>query len=437
MATCDRISDFSTVRKWLRELSLFGDKTRADFYNNSGYRSTLEKTTQLLKDYLCRSIDSNRYTHSFLSMDARDVCKNPLFAFYGIHSFRVNDIRLHFFILDSLSETKWMSLSEIDLMLDQTGYRNPDDESNKKDKLDKSRLRAKLNEYADMGILIRAKDGNKDIYKRNHSDLHHLYCWRDAIALFMEIDALGVIGSYLFDRFARENYTVQSGPFLFRHHYLYHVIYADFVIALADAMREHKSVIVTYFSKSKNSNQDHNQSVEKIETTEIIPVRFYHSVQSGRRYIAYTPLDKTRTFFMRLDRIKGIKPTNHSIEQYDNIKKKILKRLEHAWGVSIPNTPKPAKLSMTIYAESPTDYVFTRLMLEKRHGIVNRVNDNTAIFSIEVWDATEMLPWIRTFIGYIQSLVCSDQTVVDRFYEDLNAARQMYKDPIPSLQDGE
>lgn len=37
-----------------------------------------------------------------------------------------------------------------------------------------------------------------------------------------------------------------------------------------------------------------------------------------------------------------------------------------------------------------------------------------------------MLPWIRTFIGRIEKLECSDPAVVTRFYEDLDRVFSMY-----------
>ena len=44
----------------------------------------------------------------------------------------------------------------------------------------------------------------------------------------------------------------------------------------------------------------------------------------------------------------------------------------------------------------------------------------------DVYDASEMLPWIRTFIGRIVNLQCSNQFVVNTFYEDLQRMEAMY-----------
>ncbi len=37
-----------------------------------------------------------------------------------------------------------------------------------------------------------------------------------------------------------------------------------------------------------------------------------------------------------------------------------------------------------------------------------------------------MLPWLRTFIGRISDLKCSNKTVIDIFYDDINKMNDMY-----------
>ena len=63
---------------------------------------------------------------------------------------------------------------------------------------------------------------------------------------------------------------------------------------------------------------------------------------------------------------------------------------------------------------------------EKRHGTVEQVDECTWKFTADVYDASEMLPWIRTFTGRIDHLECSNEFVVNRFREDLSALARMY-----------
>lgn len=41
-------------------------------------------------------------------------------------------------------------------------------------------------------------------------------------------------------------------------------------------------------------------------------------------------------------------------------------------------------------------------------------------------DAGEMLPWLRTFIGRIESFSCSNKAVEEKFWQDLAEVYAMY-----------
>ena len=83
---------------------------------------------------------------------------------------------------------------------------------------------------------------------------------------------------------------------------------------------------------------------------------------------------------------------------------------------------------MTIQALEPSEqYIVERLRREGRGGTVTRIERNVYQYEIEVFDCNEMLPWIRTFIGRILSLECTDKSVEHRFYRDLQTMCRMYQ----------
>lgn len=81
---------------------------------------------------------------------------------------------------------------------------------------------------------------------------------------------------------------------------------------------------------------------------------------------------------------------------------------------------------MTVHVDDDEGYIVERLMREKRCGDVVQVDAHIYCFSADVYDATEMLPWLRTFIGRVVSLNCSDTSIVDAFWSDLGAMRRLY-----------
>ena len=98
----------------------------------------------------------------------------------------------------------------------------------------------------------------------------------------------------------------------------------------------------------------------------------------------------------------------------------------HLWGVSTGAGHTLEHIEMTIRFGPGEEYILQRLEREKRHGSVETLDPHTCKFTADVYDASEMLPWLRTFIGRIVDLKCSDPSVVELFYEDLMRMDALY-----------
>ena len=81
---------------------------------------------------------------------------------------------------------------------------------------------------------------------------------------------------------------------------------------------------------------------------------------------------------------------------------------------------------MTVSADPEEGHIVERLEREKRCGEVEQTDDTHWRFSADVYDALEMLPWIRTFTGRITDLTCTDKRVTERFRKDLDEMLRMY-----------
>ena len=89
---------------------------------------------------------------------------------------------------------------------------------------------------------------------------------------------------------------------------------------------------------------------------------------------------------------------------------------------------------MTIHIDSGELFILQRLEREKRNGRIERIDDNTYRFIADVYDASEMLPWIRTFIGRIVNLSCTNQYVSKTFYADLDRMNALYGGDKDAIQ---
>ena len=111
---------------------------------------------------------------------------------------------------------------------------------------------------------------------------------------------------------------------------------------------------------------------------------------------------------------------------------------------------------MVLRIEDGASYIVDRLIREKRNGKVEKLGRGEAAalreegrlaaigedtagceywrFSADVYDAGEMIPWLRTFIGRIESLTCTNKQAERTFSEDLLQLCKMYHVASP---DGE
>ena len=83
-------------------------------------------------------------------------------------------------------------------------------------------------------------------------------------------------------------------------------------------------------------------------------------------------------------------------------------------------------VELVVRAGEAEPYILQCLEREKRCGKVTKLDEGSYQFTADVRDAGELLPWLRTFIGRIESFTCSNKKVEERFWQDLDAVYAMY-----------
>lgn len=327
---------------------------------------------------------------------------NPLYKAWKTKSFTDGDITLHFIIFNILSSSG-VSLT-IGQMMDQIDeYLSAFPEPKM---FDESTVRKKLREYVSEGLLAAEKKG-KTVYYRRLED--SLLPDTDVLDYFSEALLCGVIGSFLLDK--TDSYETH---FAFKHHYITGVMDSEILCFLFDAMREKRSVTL------ETINGDRKRTRE----THVVPLRIMISVQSGRQYLmAYVPGSR-RVAPFRTDRIISVKPGEVS-GRFDELRNRLEAMLPHMWGVSTQSRSgdRMEHVEFTVRYADDERHIRNRLEREKRCGTVEHLDDNTSRFSADVFDASEMIPWIRTFICRIAEIRFSDTELEEQFRADL---RDMY-----------
>lgn len=409
MAYNELIKNFNKVRDYMRDFYIYGFKSREAYTRKStrSYDDEKRRIESWLGEYMKFRQDADG-KKVFLSIDSRVTRHNPLYKAWKTKSFTDGDITLHFILMDILSDGQERSLMDIASLVD--GYLTAFEQARV---FDAATIRNKLNEYVKEGLLISRKKGKTILYRRAEEfELPDT----DVLDFFSEIAPCGVIGSFL-----RDKTKDRADHFAFKHHYITGAMDSEVLCTILEAIHEKRTITVEMIHRKK----DH------ITETKVVPLRVMLSVQSGRQYImVYVPHFKRITAY-RLDSIVTVKkgePADRFDELRDKLRDKLLGMQQHMWGVATDSraSNRMEHIEFTVQYADGEQHIPRRLEREKRIGQVEYLGEHACRFSADVYDASELIPWIRTFICRITDISISNKSLETQFKEDLQAMYEMY-----------
>ena len=404
------IKNFEKIRAYMRDFYVYGFKSRDDYQKKSA--RSYDDERRRLESWLGEHMSFVRTPEGknvFISIDSRNIRHNPLYNAWTAKSFTDGDITLHFILFDilqdpSVKRTIAELLQEIDTKY-LAGFETPMI-------FDESTIRKKLKEYCEAGIIVAEKEGRKVYYRR--ADSTSISNLNDVLHYFSEVAPCGVIGSFILDKEESD-----TDAFTFKHHYITGAIDSGVLAALFAAMREKRAVTITNMSRKKDMPR----------RIRIIPLRVLISVQNGRQHLfAYLPEYNFFTSY-RIDYLSNVKLEDPT-PRFDELRAELDRMQSKMWGVSVKRNKWGndylEHVEFTIKVEDNEEYIVRRLEREKRIGMVEKLDEHTYRFSADVYDTSEMIPWIRTFICRIDKMNFSNRTIENQFKKDLEAMYRMY-----------
>ena len=403
MAYSELVKDFEKIREYMRDFYVYGLKSRSEYDQKSlrTYDNEKRRIASWLDDYMA-FVRTEKGNNVFLSVDCRNIHKNPLYKAWKAKSFTDLDIILHFALFDILYEPKIMlTINELSLELDKL--------FGQKVFVEMSTLRNKLNEYVKEGIITENRVGRVIYYSRTvDSDIAEL---ADVIDLYSEIAPCGVIGSFLQDKLDEHKEV-----FTFKHHYITSALDSEVLCQLLEAMQRKCYVLVDNLPRKTGEKK----------TIKLIPIKVFISSQNGKQNLLAYHVEGKLFNTYRIDYLSDVRIMEYC-EVFDQKREEFSKLEEHMWGVSVKNDLSNLQhIEFDIKVNDDEKYIISRLRREKRCGEIEQVGPNLYCFSADVFDCQEMLPWIRSYICRITRLECSDKYVEYTFKEDLESMYQMY-----------
>lgn len=405
------IKNFEKTRDYLRDFFIYGYKVRGDFDRKSARTYDDEKRRiESWLDGCLRYESSQRGRQTAISVDSARISENPLYKAFYAKSFTDNDIKLHFLLLNILSDLDKLTLKEL---IDEIDARF--------DVLfEEQTVRLKLKEYANEGIIITEKRGKSACFSlspdRVPDYLNELPGLSDAVKFFSAVGVMGVVGDSILKAADRKN-----DLFFIKHNYIVHTLEDSLLPKIISAIEQKRFLSLrTFSSKSGFFKENENFAV---------PLQISISTQTGRRYLAtYIPQYKRFNSF-RLDFLRAVK-ISEPCPDYDKIRDKYEKNITRCFGASFGErreTGNVTPLKITFTADEKTEpHIIQRLLREKRCGRLTKVSENLFELEIDVFDPMEPMHWIKTFIGRITRLEGGSDPARKMFFSDIKRMNEMY-----------
>lgn len=387
----------------MRDFYIYGFKSRDEYTRKSG--RSYDDERRRLESWLGDNMQFRQTSDGknvFISIDSRLTHHNPLYKAWKTKSFTDGDITLHFILMDILASSDGpIPLSEITDQLDKylSVFKEPR-------MFDESTVRKKLKEYIAEGIVIGKKQGKTMYYQRAEEAPEFD---PDMLDYFSEAVPCGVVGSFLLDKVAEH-----ENHFAFKHHYITGTMDSEILCDIFMAMREKRSITLETINRQK----------DRITENHVVPICVMISAQSGRQYLmAYVPRFRRITSF-RTDHMVSVK-INGVSERFDELRSTFEHMRQNMWGVSTQSRSRNRMeyVEFTVRYTEAEQHIPRRLEREKRCGKVERLEGGLCKFSAEVFDASELVPWIRTFICRIVEIHFSNEELEEQFKSDI---REMY-----------
>ena len=410
VAYSELVKNLDNIRMVMRDFYVYGFKSKADFSDRSArsHDNDRRRIESWLADYMCFRQNA-KGKRCFIAVDSRKIKHNPFYKAWKAKTFTARDIMLHFYLLDMLQDGISMSLNELVERLDQDCLSHFADAGT----IDASTVRKKLTEYVQLGLIVAAKQGRELFYSRS-KDAVNLERWHEAVSFFAESTPVGVVGSFLEDKYSEE-----VNIFSYKHHYLLQALESDVLVDLLDAMQKKQTVRLA-------SCTDGGRRI----CMRVLPLKIYVSTQSGRRYVMGWFFKANRIIFCRLDNLEQVLEPK-DLPDYDKYLAKAEAMEQHLWGVSMNRIGEDGEIKLehvelVVRLGEDEPYILQCLEREKRCGEVTKLSEGRYQFTADVRDAGELLPWLRTFIGRIESFSCSNKKIEERFWRDMEAVYAIY-----------
>lgn len=423
----DFIKHYNIIRAILRDVFLYGCFSREDLEGKRKLSSRkvsyeIRRIQQYVEAEFIRTDRDGRNKLLALTYDAISNTENFLVKTYMTKSFTRSDLILYFNLLMFLNnEDRPCCFREIEEGLIGQGVLSYDNISSKT-------VERKLEEMCNKLGILQCEMVKRTKYYTIAEDIlseldnKELEELTTAVALFKNLIFPVTAGYYceqsLKDYAHYERYVNLEAKDYFQYKNLhFHPVIEEHILwELIKAIHKRQYIKLKYNSPKAIYKEAAEETLR--------PYKIRYDINCGRFYLV-SFAKQNRCVVSRLDRIEEVKvyKETYKVEKLEKLYKMNFK---HSWSsVNLAASKRPEKVKLEIIISEPKEnYIIDRIRSEVQQCTINRIREGCYHLDMLVNDSFEMVPWIRSYSGYIR--VIQGRGIINKVSEDWKEMLENY-----------
>lgn len=423
----DFIKRYNIIRAILRDVSLYGCFSREDLEGKRKLSSRkvsyeIRRIQQYVEVEFIRTDRDGRNKILALTYDSIRNTDNFLVKTYMTKSFTKSDLMLYFNLLMFLnSEDKPCCFREIEeglISQDAISY----------DNISSKTVERKLNEMCSKLEILQCKTIKRtkyyaiaeDIFKNlDNKEIAELIT---AVALFKNL-LFPVTEGYYCEQSLKDYAKYERGInieikdyFQYKNLHFHPVIEEQILWELLKTIHKRKYIKLKYNSP---------KVINKEAPDELLrPYKIRYDINCGRFYLV-SYVKQNRCVVSRLDRIEDIE-ISKEVYKDDKFEELYKRDFKYSWSsVNLGRGKKKENVKLEITIKEPEEnYIIDRIKSEVQHCTINKIREGCYHLDMVVNDSLEMVPWIRSYSGYIR--VIQGRGIINKVAEDWKEMLENY-----------
>lgn len=196
----------------------------------------------------------------------------------------------------------------------------------------------------------------------------------------------------------------------------------------------HNQRVVTIYYQSVKGNQKQVVNEKELMQVNFIPLHIVYDYLFARWYVVgaeFEQLSEQPLQRLRIDFITKMENSSTiQSEEWETWRAKALQELEKAWCITYREDTEKVRIKFTFYpVDQQENFIKKRVEEQGQWGKIIEEKDRSFIWEVDVNDAYELIPWIRSFGS--SATVLEPQHLREKIATSWKEVAQLYEHHIP------